>query len=162
MFVDYYALLEIEISASAEEVKSAFKKQALKWHPDKNQSIDTTKRMQQINEAYLILKDFEARARYDVEYNNYLNFHRYKKSYQKNDFEDSSYAVNDDILRKWMDNARQQAVNLAKQTIEDLKGMLKDGTKAAAKEAGNQFVAQLTISIIALIIFSLIGFCSHN
>ena len=74
MFVDYYAILEIEASASAEEVKSAFKKQALKWHPDRNSNIDTTKRMQQINEAYLILKDSEARTRYDVEYNIYLKF----------------------------------------------------------------------------------------
>lgn len=162
MFVDYYAILEIEASASAEEVKSAFKKQALKWHPDRNSNIDTTKRMQQINEAYLILKDSEARTRYDVEYNIYLKFHQSKESYKKYDFEDSSYAVNDDILRKWMENARQQAVNLAKQTIEDLKGMVKEGSKAAVKEAGSQFLAQIAISVLVLIIFSIIGLCSHN
>ena len=42
MFVDYYAVLEIEITATSEEIKAAFKKQALKWHPDKNQGKDTT------------------------------------------------------------------------------------------------------------------------
>ena len=61
MFIDYYELLEIDSSASPVDIKSAFKKQALKWHPDKNPGIDTTEMMQRINEAYLILKDEEAR-----------------------------------------------------------------------------------------------------
>ena len=172
MFVDYYALLEIKSSATFDEIKSAFKNQALKWHPDRNPSIDTTKRMQQINEAYLILKDSEARGRYDEEYRAYIEYIREKEhvftekekssTYERSDFEDDSYTIHDEILRKWVENAKRQAVDLAKQTIEDLKGMVKVGVKEAAKEAGGQFIAQLVISIVILIVFSVIGLCSHN
>ncbi|MBX2893552.1 MAG: DnaJ domain-containing protein [Saprospiraceae bacterium] len=51
MFKDYYAILEIGNDATSEEIKSAFKKQALNWHPDRNPGVDTTSKMQVINEA---------------------------------------------------------------------------------------------------------------
>ena len=57
MFKDYYKLLDIQQNASDEEIKKAFREQAIEWHPDRNQGTDTTLRMQEINEAYLILKD---------------------------------------------------------------------------------------------------------
>ena len=63
MFRDYYAILVISQSASRVEIKSAYKKQAIKWHPDKNQGVDTTQRMQEINEAYLILNDVSSLIR---------------------------------------------------------------------------------------------------
>ena len=40
MFVDYYKVLEIEKNANSNEIKSAFRSQAIKWHPDKNPNID--------------------------------------------------------------------------------------------------------------------------
>jgi len=74
MFKDYYKLLDIQQNASDEEIKKAFREQAIEWHPDRNQGTDTTLRMQEINEAYLILKDKEARARYDIEYNKFKQY----------------------------------------------------------------------------------------
>jgi|ERR1035437_953990 curved DNA-binding protein CbpA len=184
MFKDYYAILEVGENATQEEIKSAFKKQALKWHPDKNPGVDTTQRMQEINEAYLILKDTEARERYYIEYQRFKQYQRQKaqasedrqkqreyeqqrqsqqkekKHYEKT-YEYADYNVNDDILKKWMNNAKRQAVELAKQTIEDLKGMVVAGTKAATKEAGGCFIFQIIISAIFLIIFVLAKSC-HN
>lgn len=178
MFIDYYAILDIDERATQEEIKLAFKRQALKWHPDRNPSLDTTKRMQEINEAYLILKDSEARARYDSEYQRFKQFKKEKQEskqeyqkkenqYHKSDKEQSEqrysyteYQSNDDILNKWMSNAKKQAVDLAKQTIEDFKGMVTVGVKAAAKEAGNQFIIQIIISILFIIIFALSKSCN--
>ena len=68
-FIDYYAVLGIAQDAAAAEIKTAFKKQSLKWHPDRNPGIDVHKKMQDINEARRILLDCTLRGKYDREYN---------------------------------------------------------------------------------------------
>ena len=78
MFKDYYKLLEITQNANDEEIKKAFREQAIKWHPDRNPGTDTTLRMQEINEAYLILKDKEARERYNIEYGKFSQYQENK------------------------------------------------------------------------------------
>lgn len=80
MFKDYYAILEIDVSASKDDIKSAFKIQSLRWHPDRNIGNNTTSIMQDINEAKLILLDTEARERYNKEYHNFKNFQRQRKN----------------------------------------------------------------------------------
>lgn len=165
MFIDYYEVLEIKQNATLEEIKIAFKKQALKWHPDKNLGIDTTEFMKEINEAYLILKDAEARERYDKEY---IIFNLFKKNLKEESNKEKSekkytyseYYSSDDTLNNWMKNAKQQAEDLANQTIEDFKGMVSVGLKEATKSAGNQFVYQIFVSILLVIIFTLSKSCS--
>src|SRR5690554_7321746 len=80
MFKDYYAILEIDVSASQDDIKAAFKKQALRCHPDRNIGKDTTLIMQDINEAKLILLDTEARERYNREYHRFTDFQRQKEN----------------------------------------------------------------------------------
>ena len=80
IIVDYYKILEIEKNSNSKEIKSAFRRQAIKWHPDKNPNIDVNGKMQLINEAYLILKDVEARKHYDLEYD---KFKAYKNEQNK-------------------------------------------------------------------------------
>lgn len=178
MFVDYYAILEISFDATHQEVKAAYKKQALKWHPDRNIGLDTTLRMQQINEAHLILKDVEGRDRYDKEYKRYKEHQRQSYNYQQQQrqkekhqekaentrqeqrrpftetFEDTTYEVFDETLNKWMSNARKQAVNLAKQTIEDIVGMSKESGKAMADAAISGVIRFFVFGIIMAIIFA--------
>ena len=162
MFVDYYEILEISIYADENEIKNAFRNQAIKWHPDKNIGTDTTIRMQLINEAYLILKDKEAKAKYDIEYSLFKNYQTFENKTPSKEYNYTSteYVVKDEILFKWMQNARKQAVELAKQTIQDFKDIGLAGAKAAAKESGGQFIAHVVITIIVIIIFSLINKCS--
>ncbi len=62
---DYYDVLGISKSASESEIKSAYRKQALKWHPDKNKSADATDKFKEVNAAYEVLSNKEKRARYD-------------------------------------------------------------------------------------------------
>lgn len=105
-FVDYYKVLGISKSASAIEIKTAFREQAKKWHPDVNIGIDVTEKMQLLNEAYLILKDSEARILYDIEYDKYMNY-RDKKESQSiySDVEEKNYQFSNETLERWISNA---------------------------------------------------------
>src|SRR5512134_3635919 len=61
----YYETLEVERNADESKLKSAFRKLAMKWHPDKNPGDATSEsRFKEINEAYEGLKDGEKRAAY--------------------------------------------------------------------------------------------------
>lgn len=63
MTKDYYQILGVSKSASAEDIKKAYYKLAHKYHPDKDGGDE--KRMKEINEAYQILSDKEKRNQYD-------------------------------------------------------------------------------------------------
>jgi molecular chaperone DnaJ len=63
---DYYEVLEVTRTASAGELKSAYRKLAMKWHPDRNPGDkECEHRFKEINEAYDCLKDEQKRAAYD-------------------------------------------------------------------------------------------------
>ena len=63
---DYYATLGVSHSASQSEIRKAYRKLAVLYHPDKNPSHDAKPRFQEINEAYDVLGDAEQRAAYDA------------------------------------------------------------------------------------------------
>lgn len=65
--VDYYRVLEVPRGAATAEIKKAYRKLALKWHPDKNQENqeEATKRFKEISEAYEVLSDEKKRRVYD-------------------------------------------------------------------------------------------------
>lgn len=66
MAKDYYAALGLEKSASAEQIKKAYRKLALKYHPDKNpDDKQAEERFKQITEAYAVLSDPEKKQQYD-------------------------------------------------------------------------------------------------
>lgn len=62
---DYYKILGIQKSATDDEIKKAYKKMALKYHPDKNKSKDAEDKFKEIAEAYEILIDKKKREVYD-------------------------------------------------------------------------------------------------
>lgn len=65
--VDYYKVLEISRTATDGEVKKAYRKLALKWHPDKNPDNpdEANRRFKEISEAYEVLSDEKKRRMYD-------------------------------------------------------------------------------------------------
>lgn len=66
MAQDYYELLGVDRKASPEDIKKAYRKLAMQYHPDKNKDDKTAEaKFKEINEAYDILKDEQKRAAYD-------------------------------------------------------------------------------------------------
>lgn len=65
--MDYYALLGVPKSASESDIKKAYRKMALKWHPDKNlaNQAEAEKKFKEISEAYEVLSDQDKRSDYD-------------------------------------------------------------------------------------------------
>jgi len=64
---DYYAILGVSKNATDEELKKAYRKLALKWHPDRNRdnAAEATEKFKEIGEAYDVLSDPEKRKIYD-------------------------------------------------------------------------------------------------
>ena len=61
---DYYEVLEISKSASAEEIKKAYRKMAIKYHPDKNPGDkEAEEKFKEAAEAYEVLSDDNKKAR---------------------------------------------------------------------------------------------------
>ena len=62
---DYYQILGVPSDASFEDIRAAFRERARDHHPDRNPSPDAVDRMQEVNEAYEVLRDEQQRAAYD-------------------------------------------------------------------------------------------------
>jgi DnaJ-class molecular chaperone len=64
---DYYKTLELERAATSDEIRSSYRRLAMKWHPDRNQgSAEAEERFKQISEAYSVLSDDDKRRNYDL------------------------------------------------------------------------------------------------
>src|SRR5438034_2407625 len=62
---DYYDVLGVPKGANKDEIKAAYRKLALQFHPDRNKSPDATERFNEVSEAYLILSDDAKRNQYN-------------------------------------------------------------------------------------------------
>lgn len=62
---DFYDVLGVSKSASADELKKAYRKLALEWHPDRNKAANASEKFKEINEAYAVLSDSQKKQTYD-------------------------------------------------------------------------------------------------
>ena len=140
------------------EIKKRYRELAKKYHPDVNSSPDATAKMQEIQEAYYILFDDEARSRYDVQYDRiYSNKKQeFKDTFRTSQTQDEkseqrSYQFDDPILEKWILNAKRQAVNFVKNLYRDTKGITASGCTYYFKTLGICILIFIGILIIILI-----------
>lgn len=95
---DYYDVLGVPKNATDSDIKKAYRKLALKWHPDKNQTNkeEAENRFKEIGEAYAVLSDKEKRRRYDM-----YGFDEPQSTGQNFDFSHTDFGFRDaeDIFR---------------------------------------------------------------
>lgn len=129
MFKDYYQILGLSYPVSKEDIKKAYHNMSLQWHPDKNQNENCLQKMQDINEAYAILKDDEKKIRYDKEYlafrNKYLEVQK-EYSYKESNYNTKEngyyeYDINDETLKDDIKEAREYSKRLVEEFVEQLK-----------------------------------------
>lgn len=147
MFKDYYQILEITQQASLDEIKQAYRTASKKWHPDVNPGKDTTQMMQNINEAYAILKDEAKRKRYDAEY---VLFNQRKTEYRQtvetqsteNDWS-YDYDIKDENLKEDIKTARQYAKDLVDEFLASLKMILEKHCRGHGKVQRGTYLLRL-------------------
>src|SRR5438105_1006862 len=91
----YYEILEIEKTATPEEIKQAYRKLSLLWHPDKNppeKREEAEEKFKEISRAYQILSDSATRSLYDIYGEEFDNF---------GSNESNSSAAADEIRREY-------------------------------------------------------------
>ncbi len=82
MAEDYYQVLGVDKKASADDIKKAYRKLALKWHPDKNPNNKAAEeKFKKISEAYAVLSDTEKRQQYDQ----FGSADRFRQQYSQED-----------------------------------------------------------------------------
>jgi len=161
MIKDLYKILEIRQDASKIEIKNAYRKLALHWHPDKNKSPNAHEKFIEINEAYLILSDDEARAKYDREYERHFAFENeetvnHHTQEQKEPTTKADYQYADYDLNNWTKNARKQAEKFASLTFDEFSKMVLEVIKETGIQFGNAFLYAIGGVLAASAIFGFI------
>jgi DnaJ-class molecular chaperone len=147
MIPNYYEVLGVSKDSSKDQIKKAYRQLALQWHPDVNHSPDAHERFIEINQAYLILSDDEARARYDFEYDLYSaepeifgqsTWHKEKTTESpKSESANKEYPFSDQDLNGWTRTAKAQAERYASMSFSDFSKLVGEIIIETGKQGAN-------------------------
>ncbi|MCE8163903.1 MAG: DnaJ domain-containing protein [Candidatus Moeniiplasma glomeromycotorum] len=123
----YYKILEVSENATQEEIKKAYRKLAMKWHPDKNldNKEEAEKKFKEIGKAYGVLSNEELRKRYDKwEGNEFYsrsnnNYDDFWEEFRKKQEEWEKEAETKADEREWLSNAKSLDRSRTFSEIED-------------------------------------------
>jgi len=93
---DYYKLLGVSKDADNRDIRKAFKKLALKLHPDKNSAEDAHEKFLNINKAYEVLKDEKLRKKYDLHGEDGIDDSKPRNKYQSWNYYHEDFGIYDD------------------------------------------------------------------
>lgn len=161
LFINYYEVLGVSESASQREITKAYRTMAMRWHPDRYKGKDATEKMAEINEAYCILKDPEARQKYDQELRYFRQFERDCLSEQDDSHNSEprkEYSFNDKTLEEWIRQARKKGMEVAIQTMKEIGAMSATGVKEFSYGFFWSLIAYFALGIG---ISALLLTCSH-
>jgi len=102
--VDYYRVLEVSKNATSSDIKKAYRRLALKWHPDKNpdNQEDATKKFKEISEAYEVLADDKRRRNFDqTGQNNFTGGNNTRRNDFDFDFSSFKFRTPEEVFREF-------------------------------------------------------------
>ncbi len=134
---DYYEVLGVQRGVSKDEIKDAYRKLAMQFHPDRNKSPEAEERFKEISEAYAVLSDDQKRQQYDT-----LGHSGFDQRYTSEDifrgadfdsiFRDAGFG---DIFRTFFGGGfGAERRNIGQDLAYDLEITLEEAAKGAEKE----------------------------
>lgn len=164
--INYYQILGIQRDASDEEIKTAYRKLALKFHPDKNNGDQYfEERFKEIQDAYEVLSNKDKKEKFNREYDSFFNVNtKFSKSQNERDGNNSSGFSNySEKLRKETEEKeekeRKNKENLEQERIKKIKR----NTELAFEDKawifiGNWFIIPGLVGLIMFIKYKTEGF----
>lgn len=166
MFLNYYEILGVAENATPDEVTKAYRRLAMKWHPDRYKGEDATEKMALINEAYQVLRDATTRAQYDCELARYKTYcSETRKPEQSSEAPRDAEAPQQDPAEKYrytdhdleekIKQFRCKAKEFAQQSLQDLAGVSTSAAKEFASSFGTVLLVVVVLNLLFLLFFAI-------
>lgn len=118
--VDYYKIFNLSKNCTQDQIKKAYRKAVIFWHPDKNKSPNAHEKFIQINEAYEILSNEEKRMVYDKIYTKIIK-NQQSVITTKKDESNFEYVSHKEYIQfeEWVKEAKKKAQKTVFKTFDD-------------------------------------------
>lgn len=143
MMKNYYKILEVDFNTSADEIKKAYRRLALKYHPDRNPNI-SSKFFIEVTEAYEVLFDATKRQTYD----NY-----FKQFLRDDEIATEATGENFQNFNQWQERGETKAREYSEMKFEDFDNLLFKEIKIGLGYLPNIF----TIGLVGLMIVGIVS-----